>query len=99
MGMDLKGVVKKRKASHHIIPSNSSSLKMLIAEEFQKPIGMGSQGTSSRVDAMLEVKMHPPNGKLVAEDVAVDNSDLDVVPESVEGNDRGLAEEVMLVGD
>ena len=34
MGTDLKGVVKKHKASHCIVPSDSSSLKMLIAEEF-----------------------------------------------------------------
>ena len=60
---------------------------------------MGSQGISTGVDAMLDVKMHPPDGNLVVEDVAVDDSDLDVVPESVEGNDRGLEEEVdMLAG-
>ena len=43
---------------------------------------------------MLDLKMHPPDSDMVIEDVTVDNSDQEVVPDSADGKDRGSVEKV-----
>ena len=55
---------------------------------------MENQGSNSQVDVMLDLKMHPPDSDMVVEDVTVNNSDQEVVPESADGEDRGYVEKV-----